>query len=188
MENIMNTVNVKTLSAASLSLALCLGFSADALADGRSGHGQQAPQMQQRQQFYRAAPQRFQAQRPPVVVTHYAPQRRVVVGSPFVVYRAPLVVYQQPVIYSQPAYYYPAPVVVYESVPPQVIQQVPQPLPLPAEPLPAEPTQSGLSAAQVVGAVAGGVIGSRFGGGNGRLVTTAAGAVLGSVIGDELSK
>jgi uncharacterized protein YcfJ len=180
MENIMNTVNVKTLSAASLSLALCLGFSADALADGRSGHGRQAPQMQQRQQAYRAAPQRVQVQRPPIMVTRYAPQHRVVVGSPFVVYRAPLVVYQQPVIYSQPAYYYPAPVVVYESAPPQVIQQVPQPLP-------AEPTQSGLSAAQVVGAVAGGVIGSRFGGGNGRLITTAAGAVLGSVIGEQVA-
>jgi uncharacterized protein YcfJ len=36
----------------------------------------------------------------------------------------------------------------------------------------------------IVGTIAGGLIGSRFGGGNGRLVTTAVGAGLGAVIGD----
>lgn len=36
----------------------------------------------------------------------------------------------------------------------------------------------------VLGTIAGGLIGSRFGGGNGRLVTTAVGAGLGAVIGD----
>lgn len=36
----------------------------------------------------------------------------------------------------------------------------------------------------IVGTIAGGLIGSRFGGGNGRLVTTAIGAGLGAVIGD----
>lgn len=39
----------------------------------------------------------------------------------------------------------------------------------------------------IVGALAGGVIGSRFGGGNGRLITTAIGAGLGAVIGDRHS-
>jgi uncharacterized protein YcfJ len=169
---------MKTLSACSLlSLILCLGFSADALADG---HSRQA---QQRQQAYRVAPHKVtphrvaRAQRPPVVITRYAPpQRRVVVSAPTVVYRAPTVVYQQPVYY-----YTPAPVVVYESAPPQVILQASLPAPS------VEDRQGGLSAAQVVGAVAGGVIGSRFGGGNGRLATTAAGAVLGSVLAEELA-
>lgn len=36
----------------------------------------------------------------------------------------------------------------------------------------------------IVGTIAGGLIGSRFGGGNGRLITTAVGAGLGAVIGD----
>jgi uncharacterized protein YcfJ len=36
----------------------------------------------------------------------------------------------------------------------------------------------------IVGTIAGGVIGSRFGGGNGRLIATAVGAGLGAVIGD----
>lgn len=39
----------------------------------------------------------------------------------------------------------------------------------------------------IIGAVAGGVIGSRFGGGNGRLIATAVGAGLGAVIGDRHS-
>jgi uncharacterized protein YcfJ len=39
----------------------------------------------------------------------------------------------------------------------------------------------------IVGAIAGGVIGSRFGGGNGRLIATAVGAGLGAVIGDRHS-
>ncbi|GHU12135.1 hypothetical protein FACS1894185_6340 [Betaproteobacteria bacterium] len=162
-----------------LSLVLCLGFSADALADGHSGHSRHAPQ--QRQQAHRAPPQSFYAQRPPVVITHYVPQRRVVVAAPLVVYRAPMVVYQEPV------YYYAQPAVVYETASPVIIQQAPQ-QPLPPAAPPAENSPNGLSAAKVIGAVAGGVIGSRFGGGNGRLVTTAAGAVLGSVIADELSR
>ncbi len=41
---------------------------------------------------------------------------------------------------------------------------------------------------QVIGAIAGGVIGSRFGGGKGRIATTAAGAVVGSVIGGQLAR
>lgn len=41
---------------------------------------------------------------------------------------------------------------------------------------------------QIIGAIAGGVIGSRFGGGNGRIATTAAGAVVGSVIGGNLAR
>jgi len=36
----------------------------------------------------------------------------------------------------------------------------------------------------IVGTIAGGLIGSRFGGGNGRLITTAVGAGLGALIGD----
>jgi uncharacterized protein YcfJ len=40
------------------------------------------------------------------------------------------------------------------------------------------------NAGAIVGTIAGGLIGSRFGGGNGRLVTTAVGAGLGAVIGD----
>lgn len=36
----------------------------------------------------------------------------------------------------------------------------------------------------IVGTIAGGLVGSRFGGGNGRLVTTAIGAGLGAVMGD----
>lgn len=36
----------------------------------------------------------------------------------------------------------------------------------------------------IIGTIAGGLIGSRFGGGNGRLITTAVGAGLGAVIGD----
>jgi len=36
----------------------------------------------------------------------------------------------------------------------------------------------------IVGTIAGGLIGSRFGGGNGRLIATAAGAGLGALIGD----
>ena len=39
----------------------------------------------------------------------------------------------------------------------------------------------------IIGAIAGGVIGSRFGGGNGRLIATAFGAGLGAVIGDRHS-
>ena len=39
----------------------------------------------------------------------------------------------------------------------------------------------------IIGAIAGGVIGSRFGGGNGRLIATAVGAGLGAVIGDRHS-
>ena len=139
--------------------------------------------MQQRQPAYRVAPPGMPAQRSraaPVVVTRYAPQYRVVIG-------APRVVYQQVIVYPAPVYDYGAPQVVYESAPPPVIIQQMPPQPLPPE-QPAENVQSGLSAAQVVGAVAGGVIGSRFGGGNGRLVTTAVGAVLGSVVGGELAR
>ena len=36
----------------------------------------------------------------------------------------------------------------------------------------------------IIGTIAGGLVGSRFGGGNGRLITTAVGAGLGAVIGD----
>lgn len=39
----------------------------------------------------------------------------------------------------------------------------------------------------IIGTIAGGLIGSRFGGGNGRLITTAIGAGLGAVIGDRHS-
>jgi len=40
------------------------------------------------------------------------------------------------------------------------------------------------NAGAIIGGVAGGLIGSRFGGGNGRIATTALGAGLGAVIGD----
>jgi uncharacterized protein YcfJ len=40
------------------------------------------------------------------------------------------------------------------------------------------------SGGAILGTIAGGVIGSRFGGGNGRLIATAVGAGLGAVIGD----
>ncbi|MFT6394864.1 MAG: hypothetical protein ACJARW_001367 [Methylophilaceae bacterium] len=43
------------------------------------------------------------------------------------------------------------------------------------------------SGGSIIGAIAGGVIGSRFGGGNGRLIATAVGAGLGAVIGDRHS-
>jgi hypothetical protein len=169
---------MKTLPACSLlSLVLCIGFSADALADG---HSRRMSQMPQRQKAHRGDPPHFRAaHKPSVVITRHAPPR-VVVSTPLVVYRTPrVVVYQTPVVYySTSTYSHIPPVVMYENAPP------------PSEPVPSVPAEnapSGLSATQVIGAVAGGVVGSRFGGGKGRLATTAAGAVLGSVLAEKLA-
>ena len=46
-----------------------------------------------------------------------------------------------------------------------------------------QPQQQQNVGGQILGAVVGGAIGSRFGGGNGRLVATGAGAAIGAVVG-----
>src|SRR5712664_175172 len=82
------------------------------------------------------------------------------------------------VVYSAPVYYGPPPVVyaptpVYYG-PPQAVY---------SQPAPARVYASSPNAGNVGGAIAGAVIGSRFGQGDGRLAATAIVAVLGSMIG-----
>lgn len=49
-------------------------------------------------------------------------------------------------------------------------------------------TYSNADVGRVTGAVAGGVIGNQFGGGNGRLLATAVGAVAGGIIGENIGR
>ena len=82
------------------------------------------------------------------------------------------VVYSAPVYYGPPQVVYAPPPVYYG--PPQVVY---------SQPAPARVYASSPNAGNVGGAIAGAVIGSRFGQGDGRLAATAIGAVLGSMIG-----
>jgi len=105
---------------------------------------------------------------------------RVVVQE---VYAQPEVVYQAPpqVIYRDRVVYRDRPVY-YEAAP--SYQEPPRYYPQPQR----YPNRNGDSAAaQTIGAVAGAVIGNRFGQGNGRILSTAAGAVIGSIVGGNLS-
>lgn len=95
----------------------------------------------------------------------------IVVERP--VYTAPRVVYREPVVvYRDRPDYYEAPRQQHYRNPGYSHHQ------------------DGMSTGtgQVLGAVAGGVIGSRFGDGNGRLAATAVGAVLGGMVGGELAR
>ncbi|MDR2624972.1 MAG: glycine zipper 2TM domain-containing protein [Zoogloeaceae bacterium] len=158
------------------SLALCVVFSNVALADSR--HARRAPSAHSGHAAQRVVLDHRRPARPsPVIVRRSAP---VVYRSAPVVYRsAPVVVYQTPtVIYREPVVVYQEPAVVYDE-PPVVYEDAP---------VVYGEAQGNNTVAKVVGAIAGGVIGSRFGGGNGRLATTAAGAVLGSIIAGELAQ
>jgi hypothetical protein len=146
------------------SLLFCVAFSGAALAD-RDRHSQRMP----------SAKAGHFTQR---TVVDYRRAR----PAPVIVYRsAPVLVYRsvRPAAYSQPVVIYREPVVVYEEAP-IIHEDTPD--------VSGEARGGGNTAAKIVGAVAGGVIGSRFGGGNGRLAATAAGAVLGSIIADELAQ
>ncbi|HXM81566.1 MAG TPA: glycine zipper 2TM domain-containing protein [Burkholderiales bacterium] len=96
-----------------------------------------------------------------------------------VVYSAPVYYGPPQVVYAPPPVYYGPPPVVYAPAPvyygpPQVVY---------SQPAPARVYASSPNAGNVGGAIAGAVIGSRFGQGDGRLAATAIGAVLGSMIG-----
>jgi hypothetical protein len=104
---------------------------------------------------------------------HWHHQEVGVVYSAPVYYGPPQVVYAPaPVYYGPPPVVY-APAPVYYG-PPQVVY---------SQPAPARVYASSPNAGNVGGAIAGAVIGSRFGQGDGRLAATAIGAVLGSMIG-----
>jgi hypothetical protein len=150
------------------SLLLCMAFSNAALADSRHARRAPAAHAAQRIVITQQRPMRSSPvavrRSAPVVVRHSAP---VVIRRP-----APVVVYQRPaVIYQEPVVIYREPAVVYEDAP--VIYSE---------------SRVDNTAARVAGAIVGGAVGSRFGGGNGRLATTAAGAVLGSIIAGELAQ
>lgn len=104
-------------------------------------------------------------------------QRVHIYEEPRVVYQAPpQVVYRERVVYRDRPVYYEAPA--QYAPPPRHYEP----------PVPAYPASSGNRVmGQAVGAVAGGVIGSRFGQGNGRLAATAVGAVVGSVVGGNMA-
>ncbi len=96
-----------------------------------------------------------------------------------VVYSAPVYYGPPQVVYAPPPVYYGPPQVVYAPAPvyygpPQAVY---------SQPAPARVYASSPNAGNVGGAIAGAVIGSRFGQGDGRLAATAIGAVLGSMIG-----
>lgn len=112
---------------------------------------------------------------------HHHRAERVVVQQiyeePRVVYQAPpQVIYRDRVVYrDRPVYYEAAPR--YEPPPPRYY-----------EPQAAYSSGGGNRVVgQAIGAVAGGVIGNRFGQGNGRVAATAVGAVVGSVIGGNMA-
>jgi hypothetical protein len=120
---------------------------------------------------------------------HRRDEGRVYYGQPQVVY-APAPVYYGPpqVVYAPaPVYYAPAPAPVYYGQPQVVYGQPPlaygPPPVVYSPPQPAPVYASSPNAGNVGGAIVGGVIGSRFGQGDGRLVSTAIGAVVGSMIG-----
>src|SRR5216683_721343 len=96
------------------------------------------------------------------------------------------VVYSAPVYYGPPQVVY-APAPVYYGPPPVVYAPAPAyygpPQVVYSQPAPARVYASSPNAGNVGGAIAGAVIGSRFGQGDGRLAATAIGAVLGSMIG-----
>jgi hypothetical protein len=101
-------------------------------------------------------------------------------GPPQVVYAPPPVYYGPPqVVYAPAPVYYGPPPVAY--APPPVYYGPPQVVY--SQPAPARVYASSPNAGNVGGAIAGAVIGSRFGQGDGRLAATAIGAVLGSMIG-----
>lgn len=103
------------------------------------------------------------------------------------------------VVYQAPVAIYPAPRVVYAPPPPPPVYRervVYRPAPAYAYAEPQPYYQAGPSyrvvpnmnrvVAPAVGAVAGGVIGSQLGRGDGRVVATAVGAVLGAIAGDQI--
>jgi outer membrane lipoprotein SlyB len=161
------------------SLLFSMVFSGAALADRYSQRGPSAHSGYSAHSAHRTVIERRRPVRAaPVVIRRSAPviYRRsapvVVYSRPTVVYREPVVVYREPVVvYSEPEVVYRDPMVIDEEVP--VISGE---------------VRGDNTVAKVVGAIAGGVIGSRFGGGHGRLATTAAGALLGSIIADELAR
>lgn len=103
----------------------------------------------------------------------------IVVERPVPVYTAPRVVYQEPVVVYRDRVIHDTPV--YREAPPRRYYR---------DDAPVRYRDEGMSrgTGQVLGAVAGGIVGSRFGDGNGRLAATAAGAVLGGLIGGELAR
>ncbi|MDR1349293.1 MAG: glycine zipper 2TM domain-containing protein [Zoogloeaceae bacterium] len=151
------------------SLVLCVVFSSAALADQR--HSRRAPSAQAGHSMHRTViDHRRPAHSSSMIVYRSAPV--VYRSAPVVVYQQPTVIYREPVVvYQEPAVVYSEPTVIYEDAP-----------------IISGEARGDSAAARIVGAIAGGVIGSRFGGGNGRLATTAAGAVLGSIIAGELAR
>ncbi|MDR0735838.1 MAG: glycine zipper 2TM domain-containing protein [Zoogloeaceae bacterium] len=144
------------------SLLLCVAFSGVAAADQR--HSWRASSAQPGHFTQRTLDHRRPVRSSPTVIYRSAPTAVVYRSAPVVVYQEPVVIYREPaVVYREPA-------VVHE------------------EDAPSGEARANDTAARVVGAIAGGVIGSRFGGGNGRLAATAAGAVLGSIIAGELAR
>ena len=103
----------------------------------------------------------------------YIVVERPVYSAPRVVYQEPVVIYRDRVIHEERP--------VYREAPPRRYYR---------EDAPVRYRDEGMSsgAGQVLGAVAGGIMCSRFGDGNGRLAATAAGAVLGGMVGGELSR
>lgn len=99
-----------------------------------------------------------------------------------VVYGAPVVVYQTPpqVVYRER--------VVYRDVPVhRGYERSYAPRPSYDRPHATYSTGNDRVVGQVLGAVAGGVLGNQIGGGNGRVVATTVGAVIGSAIGGEMA-
>lgn len=91
--------------------------------------------------------------------------------TPQVIYQEARPRYRETIVYQQAPRYYDAPHPYREPPPPHYRHDSMSP-----------------ATGQILGAVAGGVIGSRFGQGNGRVAASAAGAFLGSVIGGELAR
>lgn len=144
------------------ALAAATFFSANAFA----GHGWDDDDRHERRHGHRTKH---------VVVHHVHQHAPVVYQSPRAVYLAPQLVHQPPqVVYRERVVYREVPVPVYEPAPVYYEQ-------------PAVRYYDGNRVvAQAVGAVAGGVIGSQFGKGNGRVAATAVGAVVGGIIGDRI--
>lgn len=108
----------------------------------------------------------------------------VMVGGP--VYMAPQVVYREapPVVYRETVVYQDRPV----YAPPTTYYRAPAQGYYQESPTYYQRPNGDRVAGQMIGAVAGGVIGNRFGAGSGRVAATAVGAVLGSVVGGRLAE
>lgn len=110
-------------------------------------------------------------------------------GSPYHRHATPVqYIVEQPVIYAPPVIYQTAPQVIYRDRIVYRDRPVVYETPAPTGYYNGYPAQGdNRAAAQMIGAVTGGVIGNHFGQGNGRTAATALGAVIGSVVGGRIS-